>query len=77
METNSTIVAKTPRFIFDKNTNGADLIYSVEVNSSTFERYFSDGTVYIYNKDTNKLEFSRRMDEETYKDLLKEYNEED
>lgn len=77
METNSNIVAKTPIYIFDKNTNGADLVYSIKIDSSRFERYFSDGTIYIYNKDTKKLEFSRKMDEEAYKNLLREYNEED
>ena len=77
METNSNIVAKTPRCIFNKNTNGADLVYSIKIDSSRFERYFSDGTIYIYNKDTKKLEFSRKMDEEAYKNLLREYNEED
>ena len=77
MEINSNNVTKTPRYIFDKNTNGADLVYSIKIDSSTFERYFSDGTIYIYNKDTKKLEFSRKMDEEAYKNLLREYNEED
>ena len=77
METNSNIVAKTPRCIFNKNTNGADFVYSINIDSSTFEKYFSDGTIYIYNKDTKKLEFSRKMDEEAYKNLLREYNEED
>lgn len=77
MEIDSNNVTKTPIYIFDKNTNGADFVYSIKIDSSTFEKYFSDGTIYIYNKDTNKLEFSRKMDEEAYKNLLREYNEED